>query len=185
MSEQWKLIDGYPDYEVSDHGRVRSLVPYRNAIRGLRPKILKPCRATNGYLVVNLRTRGDGKISRICTKTVHRLVAAAFVDGDKTLQVAHLDGTRDNNHFSNLKWATPKENVSHMVSHGTKCEGERHGSHKLCNRGVLAIVRMAEAGMAHIDIAYFFDLSRATVGDYLNGNSRMSATGRRKGETSC
>jgi len=48
---------------------------------------------------------------------VHRLVAEAFCEKlkDKT-QVNHKDLNRYNNHYSNLEWVSPKENVMHFVS---------------------------------------------------------------------
>lgn len=176
--ERWKQIENFPLYEVSDHGRVRSWLPHNQQRVGdtaVRARYLKPCRASTGYLFVNLRQREGKLTTQIKTFTVHRLVAQAFLAGDQSLMVAHLDGSRDNNHYLNLMWATPKENASHMIGHGTKTEGERHGGHKLCDRGVRAILRMADAGMYQSDIAYFFGLTRQTVGDYLNGRSRRGA----------
>ena len=52
---------------------------------------------------------------------VHRLVALAFVKGktkEKRL-ACHKDGNNQNNHWSNLKWATHRENVMDMAKHGT------------------------------------------------------------------
>ena len=45
-SENWRVITGFPNYQVSDLGRVRSTRTWR---------ILKPARIGRGYLAVSLR----------------------------------------------------------------------------------------------------------------------------------
>ena len=106
---------------------------------------------------------------------IHRLVAVAFVEGDHSLFVCHLDGSRTNNHFSNLKWATQKENMLHAREHGTMGPGEKAGSAKFCDAAVRAMVRMYEDGLVMEDIAYFFDCNAVTVWGYINGTSRATA----------
>ena len=96
QNENWKAIDGFPDYEVSDLGRVRSL-KYGKA------KVLKlgDCR---GYCIVNIRIKGVRK-----TKTVHRLVAAVFL-GASDLHIDHIDMVKTNNCLTNLRYCTHREN---------------------------------------------------------------------------
>lgn len=48
IKEIWKPIEGYPDYEVSSMGRVKSLNYYHTG----KEKILKPI--IDGYLSVHL-----------------------------------------------------------------------------------------------------------------------------------
>lgn len=102
MVENWKTIEGYPDYMVSDQGRVKS-------IKFGKERILKPGR-NYGYLFVGLLKNNKRSFLRI-----NRLVALAFIQNDdpehKT-QVGHLDESRDNNCVSNLCWCTPKENCN-------------------------------------------------------------------------
>ena len=70
----------------------------------------------NGYMQVTLYP--DGKYLK---KKVHRLVAEAFVKGRTKHRkyACHIDGNNKNNHYKNLKWATPRENVMDMAKHGT------------------------------------------------------------------
>lgn len=101
-AEEWRPVVGFEGrYEVSNQGRVRSLLRRRRPILRL---FTKP----EGYVHVCLLDHG-----RQCTRYVHRLVAEAFcpqVDGD---QVNHLDGDKGNNRADNLEWCTPAENSRH------------------------------------------------------------------------
>lgn len=93
----WRDIKGFEGlYQVSDAGQVR------NARTG-HVLALKAC--TNGYQAVQL--------GRKHVKLVHRLVAAAFVDGDTGLQVNHKNGNRADNRKDNLEWVTCSENHKH------------------------------------------------------------------------
>lgn len=107
--EIWKTITDYPDYQVSNFGRVRSHRKNKNEWRMITPAITK-----DGYEVVSLRK--DGRIKK--SFSVHRLVAKAFVSGYKEgLQVNHKDENTYNNHADNLEWITQREN--NMFGTGT------------------------------------------------------------------
>lgn len=117
--EIWKNIRGYTGkYQVSSLGRVRSLERWvKNAIgawRRVPPKILSLCRHCKGYLLVCLCKNGDDLM-----KTVHRLVAFAFHRNPKRKKfVNHLDGDKENNCRTNLRWATASENMIHAYRMG-------------------------------------------------------------------
>ena len=103
MKEEWKLIpesDG--KYLVSNLGRVK---PVRTSQTPLKPYIGK----NNGYPTVKIY--GKNKIYR---RTVHRLVALAFIPNPENKKtVNHKDGVRTNNVITNLEWATYSENKLH------------------------------------------------------------------------
>jgi len=107
--EIWKQVDGHPDYEVSNLGRVRSLERVvrcgpppgtrRIAAQILKPQVVK----STGYLQVELNRKRH---------SVHRLVATAWCQNwFKGAVVDHLNGNRADNRASNLEWVTMKENI--------------------------------------------------------------------------
>lgn len=104
MSEEWKTIPDYPNYSVSNFGRVR------NDMTG---KMLKPRIKDyehNQYAQVVLY---QGKIPHKNFQ-IHRLVATAFIPNlENKPEVNHIDGNGLNNVVSNLEWVTGSENVSH------------------------------------------------------------------------
>lgn len=98
MKEQWKPIEGYSGYELSNHGRVWGY--YRN-------KLLKPLLNSGGYLQVELWKNGRGKRFLIA-----RLVAEAFIPNPKNLAtVNHIDEIKTNNHINNLEWMSNANNI--------------------------------------------------------------------------
>ena len=97
--EEWKQINNYDNYEVSNLGNVR------NSKTGRMLKLT--CRG--GYLFTGLCKNSNTK-----TCPVHRLVALAFIDNPENKpQVNHIDKNRLNNNISNLEWITQKENTIH------------------------------------------------------------------------
>ena len=103
MTEEWKPIPGFPNYFVSDLGRVLSYAQ-------TKPKFLKPL-ASKGYRHVAICN--NGVIHRV---QVHRLVANAFcpkIPGKE--YVNHKNGIRSDNRAENLEWVTAKENTAHAI----------------------------------------------------------------------
>ena len=102
-----KEIEHYPDYEITEDGKVISYkwgYPHPLSIRT----------DMKGYKDVLLCGRGKPKRFK-----VHRLVAAAFIPNPMNKpQVNHLDGDKANNNVSNLEWATHEENMAHAVAMG-------------------------------------------------------------------
>lgn len=93
--ERWATIEEFPNYAVSDHGRVKRLTTRNNAVAG---KVLATF-LVDGYLSVNLLHAGRRESVRI-----HRLVAEAFIDNpDELPEVNHIDTNRANAYFKNLE----------------------------------------------------------------------------------
>lgn len=95
----WKVVDRFPNYEVSDEGQVRN----RTTGYELHGKENRQ----NGYLQLTLYNNGVKE-----TVAIHVLVAHAFVDGyEEGLEVDHDDRNKLNNRASNLKWRTHIQNT--------------------------------------------------------------------------
>ena len=99
--EVWKDIEGYPNYQISNKGRVWSVK---------RQIYMKPLIDTDGYHRIRI-TAINGKRK---TEKIHRLVALAFVDNPEGKpEVDHIDRNRQNNCAENLRWVTHSENLRH------------------------------------------------------------------------
>lgn len=116
IAEIWLPVNGFPGYEVSDHGCVRSWRK-NGPTDELRdaPRIMTPSNSSKGYLHVNLWRDG----SRF-TRNVHRLVLEAFVGScPYGEECRHLNGKPSENGLENLAWGTHSDNILDAVSHGT------------------------------------------------------------------
>lgn len=125
--EVWKAIEGYESlYQVSSHGRVRSLDRIDSLGRLRKGRIRKMTVSRAGYYETILSK--DGKVKKHYT---HRIVAKAFcggfVDG---LDVCHNDGNPANNHYTNLRWDTRSNNMLDCRKHGTKPGPKPKGADK-------------------------------------------------------
>lgn len=123
--ERWKPVKGYDgEYLISDHGRVKSIKNYVNDVPETREKIISPHITHRNYLRVTLSYKGKKRKHYIA-----RLVAEHFVErpNKQKLQVNHRDGDKMNNHYLNLEWVTPKENVQHAFDNGLR---ERKHDHQ-------------------------------------------------------
>ena len=110
MNEMWKKIDGFDNYSVSNHGRIRNDKEDRILCTSIRSK-------TSDYYSVLLPV-GNGKYKH---RSVHRLVAIAFVENaDGKPQVNHIDGDKHNNRADNLEWTTASENSIHAFDNGLR-----------------------------------------------------------------
>lgn len=107
--EVWKPIVGYKGlYYVSNLGNIMSCRHRKNG------RLLKPWKDAHGYHNVTL-CKNNSKIN----KSVHRLVAKAFIKNPKRLQtVNHIDGNKANNNINNLEWLTFADNIRHAINSG-------------------------------------------------------------------
>ena len=153
---EWRAIPGFPGYEVSDTGLVRS----PNRLLSLKPN-------NHGYC--NVALWRDGKKVR---RHVHNLVLEAFVGPRPEGQFGcHNDGVRTNNSLSNLRWDTASANQLDRHKHGTMCRGSENYKTHLTEADVLEIRRQAHAGVPFQEIADKFGLSKGSTGNIATGRS--------------
>ena len=99
--EDWRKINEFPNYSVSNHGRVRN----DKFGRMLTPT--KHCTKKQPNYI-NMRV-GLSHNTYCVVRNVSRLVAQAFIPPvEGRLTVDHIDIDTTNNHASNLRWADRK-----------------------------------------------------------------------------
>lgn len=98
-SINYKHIENYEKYLITDQGKVFSLKTM---------KWLSLWANQKGYLYATLTDRDGIKNMR-----VHRLVASAFIPNDDETKdtVDHINGNKQDNKVSNLRWMTRGENA--------------------------------------------------------------------------
>jgi hypothetical protein len=129
MTEKWLPIPGWENfYEVSDHGRVRSIervIPFKGRTRRVFPRILRPWQR-GGRLAVTLADGG-----RKTRRHVHLLVLETFI-GPRPfgLECCHRDDDPTNNRLDNLRWDTHSSNELDKVRNGNHHQAKKtHCSH--------------------------------------------------------
>lgn len=172
--ETWKRIEGYPDYEVSDLGRV---VSYK---RPSAPRLMKLSIHPNGHRFVGL-TRHENGYAKTTAHLVHRLVALAFIPNDDPEVKTHVLHTvavkaGGSDAVTNLRWGTHRENIMDSVRAGTQHPvwrsgfnaGEAHGAARFSEADVLDMRRLRASGASLKEIAAKYDTSITTVSDIAN-----------------
>ena len=132
LADDWREIDGYPGYEVSGAGQVRSWRHKEG--RRKSPWILKACPNNRGYLSVTLHDTD----SKPKTCYVHKLVAKVFI-GESDEWILHKDGDKGNNDVSNLYYGDALQNYKDSIKHGTAEFGEDRYNSKLTQQCVKEI----------------------------------------------
>lgn len=102
-------IQSHPGYYVGSSGLIYSSKRCEPECSALRKTTTGP----DGYVRVVLSSPGK----KPATKYVHRLVAEAFVPNpDNLSDVTHIDGNKQNNAASNLKWTSHRDNIAKALA---------------------------------------------------------------------
>lgn len=141
MKEVWKQVEDYPDYYISNLGRLKSIDRYIVDSLGRKTKrkgkLIKLHKSHKGYLRVKM-INGDKHI----TTSIHRIMAKAFIPNPENKpQVNHINGIKTDNRIENLEWCTNQENQIHaiknkLIKHN---KGEKHHMSLFNNKQVLSI----------------------------------------------
>lgn len=96
--EEWKTYPKNEKYEVSKSGKVRLAEGHK----------LVGAVSTNGYKTVTYQHFDNFEYYR-----VHRMVMETFqpIENSDDFVVDHIDGNRQNNDISNLRWVLQRQNI--------------------------------------------------------------------------
>lgn len=148
--QEWRVVPGFPDYEISNDGRLRRATDGSNSKKG--KEIVSNIGAT-GYPKYSL-SAPSGKRKTI---NAHRLVALTFLPSPAPEQnfVLHKNDNKLDIRACNLKWGTSSDNYVDAVNNGgikvgyhyshdrpwAVSRGEKHSSSKLTEDQVLNILQ--------------------------------------------
>lgn len=109
LAAEWRVVPFNDRYEISEYGHLRVIKGKRKGL------VVTPKITAFGYVIYRLSRNGKDT-----WHFAHRIVALAFIgprpDG---MEIAHFNGVKTDNHFSNIRWATKKENAADRKRHGT------------------------------------------------------------------
>lgn len=152
-------IEGNKDYFVSEDGIVYS--NKRN--RTMRYRI-----NSDGYWGQMITINGK------CVSVAnHRLVALAFIKNELGKKyVNHKDGVKSNNHYSNLEWVTPSENILHSYRTGLKTnKGDKHPCRKLHSTDFPKIKELHKNKHTYNSIGRIYGVGGGTISKIIRGLS--------------
>lgn len=168
-TEVWKPIPPLEHYEASSEGRIRSLDRYLPTLnrwgqivdRFHHGKILAARQHPNGCGGVYLNFYAGGGSYWY----FNRAVCWAFhgAPPSEIHEAAHLNRDTFNNRPNNLVWATPAENCSHKILHGTSSSGERNGAARLKALDIVPICEAYLAGESAESIAERYGVGAAAT----------------------
>lgn len=148
----------YGFYRINEYGDI---------ISKKSNKILNPVKDKDGYLKITLCTNEtiDGKKHSRKTFRVAQLVAKSYHGEPPSYMtdptVDHIDGDRDNNHFTNLRWLERGSNSSIRKNKGT---GSQNHEAKLTDRQVEEICSLLiETNLSFQQIADMFNVDKSTI----------------------
>lgn len=153
----WMDIPSHPNYQADMLGRIR------NKHTGY---ILKPSYDRYGYQKMSLGNANNVQ--------VHRLVCEAFCGPapDDNYQVDHRDTNRSNNRVSNLRWATPSENIKHGVRCGNVDPIKASMKAREVNMRPVKIVETGAIFSSILDCASYLGVKPTNVSRCLTGSRK-------------
>ena len=163
--EIWKDIEGYEGYyQVSNLGRVKSLIRKVQGTNTKSEEFLKLPLSNSGYHRVHL-----SKKSKVKLYSVHRLVAIAFIQNiENKPQVNHKNGIKTDNRCDNLEWCTISENRKHSYDNGFQSKkGINHHLVKLTEEQVRNI-KYNDFDLNNVQLSKIYGVKRETIRDIRN-----------------
>lgn len=165
----WRVIPGWPEYEVSDDGQVRRAIPGSTWPAG---RHLKPAASDTGHLYVMLSRNNKSK-----KMFVHQAVALAFIGPRPTPKhcALHKDDIPDRNVVDNIYWGTRLDNFKdRMLNKGwnrNQPRGSGVGSSILKEHDIPIIRERKLSGEKVSSIALEYGVSVLCIYDVLSGKT--------------
>ncbi len=141
MKEQWRSVPGYPGYDVSTLGRVRSWKPRRYcAPKPSAPRILRGwINPKSGYRMLTL---GGYDGTKVWNTSISKIVLLAWrgPKPTKTMVARHLNDKKLDDRLTNLRWGTQQQNIDDKVRNGNQTRGSDIAGSKLTLQKVRRIL---------------------------------------------
>ncbi len=119
--EEWKACEFDSRYKISNFGNIKRIL-CSGKDRILKPSVLNKGK-THQYYYFQVTKEGKRK-----NHLIHRLVALAFCEGhsEDNNVCDHIDRNTFNNHFSNLRWGTQKDNMKNTLKYKSHIPEKDH-----------------------------------------------------------
>ena len=159
QTENWKVIDGYPNYLISNLGRIKSVQRVDRLGRQVKECFMRISTSNGNRSIVTLSNCNGQK-----TLAVSSLVAKAFLGSNPDgLLVCHKNGNSKDDRESNLRYDTQAGNCADKLKHGTYQYGQLIGTSKLTEDDVAEIRKRFAAGQLQSVIARDFNTSQTNI----------------------
>ena len=161
--ENRKQILDYPNYEVSDLGKVYNIATGK--------EVKSNVSNITGYYNLSLCNKGKVK-----SFMIHRIVLSAFVENTENKpQVNHINGDKSDNRLCNLEWNTRSENQKHSVKTGLRsAAGIKNSQSKISDSIAIEIFNSKESNDV---LSLKYKISVSCISQIRNGWIWTHATG--------
>lgn len=166
MEENWKAIENFSDYQVSDLGRVRSKRKTGSWV------VMTGGLTRNGMFYRRYTMVDDDGVK--CLRNGHRLVLCTFKprSDDSGPMVLHRDGNGQNNCLSNLYWGDAAQNAEDKLAHGWSAQGELNPNRRLNEKQVEDIRQKYSTGcVRQVDIGEYYGITQTQVSRIVRNES--------------
>ncbi len=164
MEEVWVNIKDFPDYQISNFGRIESIRKLKSG--KIIKKILKSLKINEYYYVALYKNKNR------FYKSIHRLVLESFrpIDNSDNYQCNHIDGNKINNILNNLEWCTQSENMKHAYKIGLESQkGICNSSCKKTEDEIIFIIKLLNENiLTQKEIGCKFGLSQSHISNIKN-----------------